>query len=218
MRSQDTRDSRKAGLASALIALTLVALISAFLLADDTETSAPGPLAAFEAYRHFAFLLVVGLIAAFAPYLWLLRRRAIEAAGPLLLRVMRPRIRFWKRVGYVTGGIVLSGYVVLLLIAPLSVADLGSAAAFTIIFVVHVVLEFLGVSRSFLEIHQRGMVCGIAFWLWNQIRDHTWTDGGTKLKLKISGQGLVEFGLDPSMKDELNKLLEAHRHEPQPVG
>jgi hypothetical protein len=182
--SNEHRDKRKAAIAAALT-LTAVIALGWLLRAPDFETQSRRGLGVLYAYRHIWFLAVVGFFALLSPQLWLLRRRAIEAGGPLLLRVKRPRHHFWKRVGYAGWGIILASSWVLLLLAPFSVGHLATTAAFSIVFIMQVVLDRMGVSRSFLEIRERGLVCDTVFWSWEIIRDHTWTDDGSTLRLKV---------------------------------
>lgn len=215
--SNERRDKLKAALTSALILTALIAL-GWLLRAPDFETQSRRPIDVFFAYRHLAFLAAVGLMAVLSPQIWLLRRRSIEAGGPLLLRVKRPRHHWWKRVGYAVWCIVLGMSWVLLLIGPYSIGHLGTTAAFSIAAIMQVVLDRMGVSRSFLELRERGLVCDTVFWSWEQIRDHTWADDGSTLRLKIYGHGAVQFSLDPSMKEGVDTVLVSHCLEPQPVG
>jgi len=213
--SNEHRDNRKAALASALIALVYVVLVLALLAFDDTETEGLRGLAVFTAYNHIVLLSCAGLMAVFSPQLWLKRQRLAAAAGPLLLRVTRPRWLWWKRIGFALWGLFLGTSLVLLFLTPFSVADLGKMAAYTIVFATALILDRFGPSQSVLEFRERGLLCNLVFWPWENIKDHTWIDGGSTLRLKVYGMGFVHFRLDPSKKEEVETLLEAHRHENQ---
>jgi hypothetical protein len=216
--SNEHRDKRKAAFASALIALVYVALLLALLAFDDTETQGLRGIDVFLAYNHIFLLSGAGLMAVFSPQLWLKRKRVAAAAGPLLLRVTRPRWQWWKRIGFAVWGLILGTSLVLLLIGPFSVADLGKMAAYTIVFATLLIHDRFGLSQSVLEFRERGLLYNLVFWPWENIKDHSWTDEGSTLRLKVSGVGFARFGVDPSRKDELYTLLEAHRHVPEPVA
>jgi hypothetical protein len=209
--SNEQSDNRKAALASALIALVYVAIVLALLAFDDTETEGLRGIDVFSAYNHIFLLSGAGLMAVFSPQLWLKRKRVAAAAGPLLLRVTRPRWQWWKRIGFAVWGLIWVTSLVLLFIGPFSVADLGKMAAYTIVFATLLILDRFGLSQSVLEFRERGLLYKLLFWTWENLKDHTWTDGGSTLRLKVYGYGVVQFGLDPSKKDEVDTLLEAHR-------
>ncbi len=211
--STDSRDTWIAFAASMAIVLIFAALIWVLYPAGGIETRSgrgqfPVP---FVRHGHIGLLLGAAMLAMAVPPEWLRRKRAVSAAGQLLIRLDRSWVKWWELAFYAIFGI---GGLALLIMRwfieqPMTVDDLGSVIANTMLFTVAAVSWRL--RPPTLEIRQRGLVWNCRYCPWDVIQDHSWSADGSKLRLKIPHYGFVNFRADPSRKDEIDQLFLEHR-------
>ncbi len=220
--SNDRRDTWTAFAASTAIVLIFAVLIWLFFPVGEIETRSgrsQNPVRFVLHYQDILLLSIAGLVAMTIPQQWIRRKRTVSTAGQLLIR---PHLAWtwWSRAFYSFWGIVVFAMLVLLwfIDSPVTVAELGKITANLLLFTMAVLTRCLRLSSSTLEIRERGLVWYNGFWRWDQIQDHSWSDGGSKLRLKIRHYGFVNFREDSSRKDEIDQLFLEHRRRAEPAG
>jgi hypothetical protein len=144
------------------------------------------------------------------PWLWFVRRRAVNIAGPLLLRATISRARFWS-VGCLVlfAFAVAAGWVEFFLLAYFRRRDLEIPPILpTMMFLFGLAAYLLRINRGEVEFRENGLIeNGTLYWPWSAIQEWSWEDENSVLRLKISKYGIVHYRLDPIHQNRMHEVL-----------
>ena len=146
----------------------------------------------------------VGVFAVAALYGRSKRIQAVGEAGPLVLRVARPRVRAWHLVILFVLCITLVPQWVSVLINGVPPRELAHMALYTIIpFIVYPTMR----ADAYVEARENGIVCNQAFWPWGCVENYEWLDDGRTLRLRRARYDFTDFRIAESQKNALDRIL-----------
>ena len=151
--------------------------------------------------------IMIVCVALVLPYFRSVRRRAVNQGGPLLLRALRPRVRLWSSVFFAFFCLALIVQWSVLLTGTVPVTELAPAVINTIIPLLVLLLHGMGLNGSYLEMRENGIVFGLEFWSWGNIRGYNWIDAAPTLRLRLAGHGIADHRIAASQKDAMDHLL-----------
>ena len=153
-----------------------------------------------------AWGLVVCSALAF-PYIRSLLARAVHQAGQLLLRVLRPRVRRWCLSLFALWCVVVVVKWASLLTDTVRAAELAGAVGNTILPLLALLYDWMGLGNMYLEVRENGIVLRAEFWPWEKVRSYTWLDVAPTLRLRLVGYGIADYRIAASQKDAFDRLL-----------
>ena len=174
-----------------------------------------GPLDRFLYHQAFFIgeLCVLPILAVLLRYNWNQRAKAERSAGKLVLKVVRPRVKVWKtlRAGVLLDDHLRPGRVLRFSRLPAQV-HFGRGTVEKRDELRRPVdgrRRLLGAwGDAFLELREHGAVCGATYFPWETIREWTWSDRHSTLRLK-SSHSVASFRLDPRDMEAVQRVLVA---------
>lgn len=146
-----------------------------------------------------------------------LRVQAESLGDNLLLKLPRPRVKRWETAWFVSACLLVVGQAAmfayeLTVSGPDRTRNLISSLAWLIAMSMGIGTFWVSGGRAYLEFREHGIVCGANFWPWENIREWSWHDGGSTLRLKLR-IGIVWYRLEPADKPAVQAVLENHLME-----
>ena len=157
------------------------------------------------------FSIVFGSL--FLPFLLFGKAHATAAAGELQLKVVRPRIRLWHRIGLVIGVCLGAAVIILHFAGPEGRSHwLQSSLPLMIVAILEIANRVFGLDPWVEEIRENGIVLhSIAFLPWDRIIDCRWKDGRVPtMVFQISRCGFIHVGVLPEQREDVQTLLQGH--------
>lgn len=158
-------------------------------------------------WREWILILQWCVIVAFfvaALYSRSKRTQAVGEAGPLVLLVIRPRIRAWHFALLCLMGVTLLPLWMSALVRGVSPGEFAQMAATTMIPFIAVPMAH---ADAYVEARDRGIVCNRAFWPWGHIQAYEWLDDRQTLRLWRARYDFTDFRIAESQKEALDQLL-----------
>ena len=137
-------------------------------------------------------------------WLRLKRSKAVNEAGPLLLRVIRLRVRLWLFASYFVGCMVFVPSWAIALIDGFSPRALTHTMTYTLM---PIIVYLMMHAAAYVEARERGIVCNQAFWSWGHIQEYEWLDDRPTLRLRRARYDFTDFRIAESQRDALDHIL-----------
>jgi hypothetical protein len=147
------------------------------------------------------------------------KAHAMAKAGELQLKVVRPRIRLWNRVGLVVCACLGAAVIVLHFAAPEGRSHwLQSSLPLLVLLILAIVNRVFGLDPWGVEIRENGIVLhSTAFVPWNRIVGYRWREGRVQTMVcQVSRCGFIHVGVLPEQREGVQTLL--HSHVPAVIG
>jgi hypothetical protein len=162
----------------------------------------------------YAKILTLPVLALSLWHIFSLRTRTEKLGGKLLLRIVRPRVKFWKIISIAFCWIIIvgqGGYCVYLASDSRhsQPAELANQATNFVAILASVALAAVAWTGVYLELRDRGVLCGSSFAPWHSIRGWSWAGQGSTLHLKLRN-AIATYGLDPRNHDIVESALREH--------
>lgn len=147
-------------------------------------------------------------------YIRSLRVRAVNQAGQMLLRVLRPRVRRWCVYWFALSCVVLVPQWALLLTGTVRAVELARTVVYTMLPLLALLLNSMSLGDMYIEVRENGIVLRAEFWPWEKVRSYAWLDRsyrldvGSTLRLRLAGYGMADYRIAASQKDALDRLLQ----------
>jgi hypothetical protein len=159
-------------------------------------------------------ILVLPVLALSFWHVFSLRTRTEKLGGKLLLRVVRPRVKFWTTISIAFCWVMIvgqGGFCVYLASDSRHAqpAELANQATNFVAILASICLVAVAWTGIFLELRDRGVLCGSRFAPWNSIRGWSWTGRGSTLHLKLQN-AIATYGLHPGDHDAVESALREH--------
>ncbi len=160
-------------------------------------------------------ILIIPLVfvSLFLPFVLFGKAHAMGAAGELQLKVVRPRIRLWYRVGLAFCASLGAAVIILHFAAPEGGSHwLPSTLPLVVLSILVIVDRVFGLDPWVVEMRENGIVVhSTAFLPWNRIIDYRWKEGKVPtMVLQISRWGFIRVGVLPEQREAVQTLFRGH--------
>ncbi len=143
-------------------------------------------------------------------YMWLPRERAQKRGAALKLQILRPGLKRLEMAAIVLWTMLVGGslsYPVLIGMPPPAGYRLLEASWFGYAWIG---LFYWPCFRwRHIEFRERGLVHGLKFWPWENIRSWDWRDGGSSLQLTLPYR-INTYGIARTDRERIQVILENH--------
>lgn len=144
------------------------------------------------------------------PWNWFQRRKAIAAAGALRLRLVRPRVRRWRRVEVSLWILITTAFLAHAFLGK-NAKDLLMPGSLLLLIAVNEVYRLIGLDLWAVEIRENGLVAMEGFIPWDRLQTYRWEDGKIPtLVLQLGKYAFKRYGVAPEQKSTIDELFREH--------